>query len=72
MDDDLAKPRVADGRQRQVLDHLRFGDWKLRDRLPVPLGARMLERLLELGWVEVRAREIRITESGLEALKHPY
>jgi hypothetical protein len=76
MDDELAKHWAADNRQRQVLDHLQFGQWKLRDRLPVPLDDRMLERLLQLGWVELRAgdagSEIRMTESGLTALIQPY
>jgi hypothetical protein len=69
------KPSATDSRQRQVLDCLRSGDWKSRDRLPVPVGDRMLQRLLEFRWIEKRgdaaSTEIRITEDGLFALKSP-
>jgi hypothetical protein len=69
------KPNATDSRQRQVLDHLRSGIWKLRDRLPVPVGDRMLDRLLEFHWIEKRGdaacAEIRITADGLIALKSP-
>jgi hypothetical protein len=69
------KSNAPDSRQRQVLDHLRSGIWKLRDRLPVPVGDRMLDRLLEFNWIEKRGdaacAEIRITADGLIALKSP-
>jgi hypothetical protein len=75
MSDELMKPNTADSRQRQILDCLRSGDWKIRDRLPVPVGDRMLERLLDFCWIEKRgdeaSTEIRITEDGMIALKSP-
>ncbi len=67
--------RPADNRQRQVLDHLRDGDWKSIHQLPVPVREKLLARLIALAWIETRGDttelEIRITERGYEALTSP-
>jgi hypothetical protein len=68
-------PISVDSRQRQILDCLRFGEWRSVHRLPVPIGVKSLEKLILRGWVEVRgdtsSQEIRITENGLAALISP-
>jgi hypothetical protein len=60
--------------QRQVLQNLRSGDWKIAKHLSVPVSDRMLETLLSHGWIERRMGtqsrlEIRITEAGSVALR---
>jgi hypothetical protein len=70
MNDDFSVP---DSQQRLVLDCLRFGDWKLREHLPVAVSDETLEQMLKLGWVELQSQKasakIRISGDGLIALK---
>jgi len=76
---DLRSPKIssvsADSRQRQILDCLRSGEWRSIHRLPVPVGAKSLEKLVSLGWIDIQGTisnpQIRITEIGLAALTSP-
>jgi DNA-binding PadR family transcriptional regulator len=60
-------------RDRQVMQRLELGKWKLIWQLAVPAGERLLARLVDLGWIERREQDgrlqIRITPKGLEVLK---
>lgn len=57
---------------RQVMDHLRSGEWKLAAKLPVLATDLMLNRMVANGWVERRGKaEIRLTAVGLKALRTP-
>ncbi len=48
---------------------------KLVSGLPVAVGPAMLDRIRTLGWIQLRAlrprTEIRLTQSGLDAMKAP-
>ena len=60
---------------RQILDHLRSGEWKFAARMAVPVSAVALDRMVANGWIERRGKqnnaEIRITSEGLAALTAP-
>lgn len=60
---------------RQVMDHLRSGEWKLAAKLPVLASEYALDRMVASGWIERRGSrekaEIRLTPAGLDALKAP-
>jgi hypothetical protein len=62
-------------RDRRIMQYLESGEWKWLWRLEVPVGERQLSRLIGLGWIERREligrRQIRITPTGLAALKAP-
>lgn len=59
--------------QRAVMQYLSLADWKSVSRLPVRVGPRMLARIHDLGWIELRGMkprtEIRLTPSGLKAMR---
>jgi hypothetical protein len=61
--------------QRQVMDNLRSGDWKIAQHLSVPASQHMLDSIYGYGWIERRGEgphtEIRITPAGLDALRAP-
>jgi hypothetical protein len=61
--------------QRQVMQYLRSGDWMLVSKLPIPVGQRTLDRIVEKDWIERRGggprSEIKLTPSGLKALQTP-
>ena len=60
---------------RQILHHLRSGEWKFAAKLPVLASDYALGRMAASGWVERRGSrdktEIRLTAAGLDALKAP-
>ncbi len=62
-------------RDRQVMQHLKSGEWKSIWQLGVPAGERLLDRMVGFGWIERRVQhgrgQIRITPTGLEVLKVP-
>jgi Mn-dependent DtxR family transcriptional regulator len=72
---DLNPPLAANMSQRAVMQYLSLTDWKLASRLPVSAGTGMLNRILELGWIELRGAEprteIRLTPLGREAMRAP-
>ena len=61
--------------QRQLMQYLRSGDWKLVATLPVVASAGTLNRLTDYGWIERRGggpqAEIKLTPAGLLALRTP-
>ena len=60
---------------RQILHHLRSGEWKFATKLPVLASEYALEKMAASGWLERRGPrdkvEIRLTAAGLDALKAP-
>ena len=64
---------VANMTQRTVLQCLNLDDWKIAARLPVSVGAMMLSRMCDYGWVEARGERqhpaIRLTPAGLKAMQ---
>ena len=60
---------------RQVLHHLRSGEWRFAAKLPVLATEYALDRMVGTGWLERRGSrektEIRLTTAGLDALKAP-
>lgn len=60
---------------RQVMDHLRSGEWKFAAKLPVLASEYALDRMVASGWIERRGSrekaEIRLAPAGLDALKAP-
>ena len=60
---------------RQILHHLRSGEWKFATKLPVLASENAVEKMLATGWLERRGPddklEIRLTAAGLDALKAP-
>lgn len=60
---------------RQIMHHLRSGEWKFAARFPVLASEYALDRMVISGWLERRGprdkTEIRLTAAGLEALKAP-
>jgi hypothetical protein len=61
--------------QRQVMQYLRSGDWKIVAKLPIAATAGALSRLADYGWIERRGgglrSEIKLTPAGLAALQAP-
>lgn len=61
--------------QRQLMQYLRSGDWKLVAKLPVSASPVMLNRIADYGWIERRGggsrSEIKLTPAGLVALQTP-
>lgn len=55
------------------MDYLRSGDWRHLERLPVPVGRRLLENLLRKGWIETSGEQrqlaARITPAGFDAVR---
>lgn len=41
-------------RDRQVMQHLKSGEWKPIWQLGVPAGERLLDRMVGFGWIEPR------------------
>jgi hypothetical protein len=74
MTDKIAKPRVNSG-QRQLMQYLRSGDWKIAAKLPVVASEHMLSQITNYGWIEQRGGdqrfEIKLTPAGLAALQAP-
>jgi hypothetical protein len=64
---------TPDMRQRTVMQNLSSAEWRPISRLPVAAGPVMLKGIQRMGWIELRGmntrREIRLTESGLEAMR---
>lgn len=60
---------------RQIMHHLRSGEWKFSMKLPVLASEYALDKMVANGWVERRGSrdkiEIRLTAAGLDALKAP-
>ena len=65
--------RRVSARERQVMHHLRSGDWKIVAKLTVPTTTSALDRLVDYGWIECRGVgprfEIKLTTAGLAALQ---
>ena len=61
--------------QRQLMQHLRSGDWKIVAMLPAAASASTLNQLTDYGWIERRGggprAEIKLTPAGLLALQTP-
>jgi hypothetical protein len=61
--------------QRQLMQYLRAGDWVSVSKLPVSVGQGTINRIVDNGWIELRGggprSEIKLTPSGLEALRTP-
>jgi hypothetical protein len=65
----------ANMNQRAVMQYLSLAEWKRVSHLPVPVGVVMLNRIHNLGWIELRGKEprteIRLTPLGREAMRAP-
>ena len=59
--------------QRQLMQYLRQGDWKLVTTIPVSASPTTLSRISGYGWIERRGggprAEIKLTPAGLVALQ---
>lgn len=72
MTDASAKPNMS---QRALLQHLSLTEWKLANRLPIPVGELMLSRLVLNEWIEMRGEGhrtvvlVRLTKAGLKAMQ---
>ena len=59
--------------QRQFMQCLRAGHWVLVSKLPVPVGERTVDRIVQNSWIERRGvgpgSEIKLTPAGLVALQ---
>ncbi len=66
---------AANMSQRSVMQYLSLTEWKRVTYLPVPAGPVMLDRIRDLGWIELRGREpqteIRLAPLGQEAMRAP-
>ena len=66
---------AANMSQRAIMQCLSLTEWRLAARLPVPAGAVTLDRMHSRSWIELRGTkaqiEIRLTRSGLEAMRVP-
>ena len=59
--------------QRQLMQYLRSGDWKIVTKIPVSASPTTLNRIGSYGWIERRGggprSEIKLTPAGLVALQ---
>lgn len=59
--------------QRQLMQYLRSGDWKIVTKIPVSASPTTLSRIDSYGWIERRGggprSEIKLTAAGLVALQ---
>jgi hypothetical protein len=55
--------------QRQLMQRLRTDAWRKLSTITVAAGDRLLASLVRNGWIERNGGEIRLTASGLEALR---
>ena len=59
--------------QRQLMQYLRAGHWVLESKLPIPVGERTVDRIVQNSWIERRGvgpgSEIKLTPAGLVALQ---
>jgi predicted transcriptional regulator len=57
------------------MQYLRAADWVLVSKLPISIGQRTLDRIVDNGWIERRGSgprsEIKLTPAGLAALQAP-
>ena len=64
---------IVSHRERQFMQYLRSGGWAKAANLPP--GRKLIESLLNKGWIEQRGTEkeltFRITDKGLDAKKAP-
>jgi hypothetical protein len=74
MKHEITGPRVMSG-QRQLMQYLRSGDWKIVASLPVVASEKMLKQITDYGWIERRSTgprsEIKLTPAGLAAIQAP-
>jgi hypothetical protein len=72
---ELSPLLAANMSQRAVMQYLSLAEWKVVSHLPVPAGPVMLDRIRDLGWIELRGMkprtEIRLTQLGREAMRAP-
>jgi hypothetical protein len=65
--------KVPNMTQRAVMQHLSLTDWKLANRLPIPAGEMMLNRIRDYGWIESRGKKhqtaVRLTPAGLKSMR---
>jgi len=63
-------PNIA---QRAVMQYLSLDDWKIAARLPIPASERILNRIRNYGWIEIRDEKkhtaIKLTPAGLKAMR---
>jgi len=63
----------AEYRPYQPGDDLRYVDWKIAARLPIPAGELLRNRIRTYGWVEIQGEKhhtaIRLTPAGLQAMR---
>ena len=68
------EPTVKSG-QRQLMQYLRSGNWKIAAKLPVAASPGTLDRLAEYGWIDRRDQgtqvEIKLTPVGQLAPRTP-
>ena len=61
--------------QRQLMQYLRAGGWVLVSKLPIAVGPRTLDQIVQNGWIEQQGSgprsEIKLTPAGLVALQKP-
>jgi len=59
--------------QRQLMQYLRSGNWKIVAKIPVSASPTTLDRISSYGWIERRGggprSEIKLTPAGLVALQ---
>jgi hypothetical protein len=55
--------------QRQLMQRLRTDAWRSLSTITVAAGDRLLASLVRNGWIERNGGELRLTTSGLEALR---
>ena len=72
MMDKTPRPTVT-AVQRQLMQYLRSGDWKIVTKIPVSASPTTLNRIGSYGWIERRGggprSEIKLTPAGLVALQ---
>ena len=72
MTDKSPEPSVTSV-QRQLMQYLGSGDWKILTKIPVFASRTTLNRITQNGWIERRGggprSEIKLTPAGLAALQ---
>jgi hypothetical protein len=72
---DCGTDRHVKSGQRQLMEHLRSGDWTSVAKLPVVASDYMPNQFVGYGWIEQRGdgakAEIKLTAAGLLALQAP-
>jgi hypothetical protein len=56
---------------RQVMQRLRTDEWRTVASLGGSVGEGTLNTMVRNGWIERNGNEVRLTQTGLEALRAP-